>query len=66
MDAVTRGLTVRFFNPRLSPESEDPLDLPPGVGSPAPDFTLNDIYGASHSLSDYSGRVIVLAFMTPT
>ena len=38
----------------------------PGVGAPAPNFTLNDIYGVSHTLSDYWGTVIVLAFMTPT
>lgn len=38
----------------------------PGVGSPAPDFTLQDIYGVTHSLSDYAGRIVVLAFVSPT
>jgi peroxiredoxin len=30
------------------------------VGKPAPDFTLTDSNGKSHSLSDYKGKVIVL------
>jgi hypothetical protein len=31
-------------------------------GEPAPDFTLNDLDGLSHSLSDYQGKVVLLAF----
>jgi len=38
----------------------------PGVGSPAPDFTLNDIYGTPHTLSDYLGTIVVLAFLSHT
>jgi len=34
-----------------------------GPGDPAPDFTLQDVNGSSHSLSDYSGKVILLAFV---
>ena len=30
-------------------------------GDDAPDFTLNDIDGVPHSLSDYAGKVIVLS-----
>jgi peroxiredoxin len=30
------------------------------VGSPAPDFTLPDIHGTTHSLSDFAGKVVVL------
>ncbi len=36
----------------------------PGVGDPAIDFTLNDVYGNAHSLSDYQGKVIILNFWT--
>ncbi len=32
------------------------------VGEPAPDFTLNDLDGLPHSLSEYQGKVVLLAF----
>ncbi len=32
----------------------------PGTGSPAPDFTLNDVNGKAHSLSDFQGKVVML------
>ena len=35
------------------------------VGQPAPDFTLVDEAGASHTLSDYRGRVVVLEWTNP-
>jgi len=31
-------------------------------GSPAPDFTLTDIDGNSHTLSDYAGKVVMIDF----
>ena len=34
----------------------------PGVGTPAPEFTLTDVNGDYHSLSDYEGKVILLNF----
>lgn len=33
------------------------------VGSPAPDFTLTDIQGQSHKLSDYRGKIVVLEWV---
>ena len=41
--------------------------IPPGsttlqVGKPAPDFTLKDIDGTVHHLSDYRGKVVMLNF----
>lgn len=33
------------------------------VGSPAPAFTLPDIHGVSHSLSDFAGKVVVLEWV---
>ncbi len=36
----------------------------PGSGDPAIDFTLNDVNGTAHSLSDYQGKVIILNFWT--
>jgi len=35
------------------------------VGKPAPDFTLTDITGKLHHLSDYKGKVVVLEWVNP-
>jgi len=35
------------------------------VGSPAPNFTLPDINGQTHSLSDYKGKIVVLEWHNP-
>jgi hypothetical protein len=35
------------------------------VGKPAPNFTLKDIAGQTHSLSDYKGKVVVLEWVNP-
>lgn len=35
------------------------------VGQPAPDFTLTDIDGRTHSLSEYKGKTIVLEWNNP-
>lgn len=35
------------------------------VGQPAPDFTLTDINGITHKLSDYKGKVVVLEWVNP-
>ena len=32
-------------------------------GNPAPNFTLSDVRGNSYTLSDYRGRVVLLAFV---
>jgi hypothetical protein len=35
------------------------------VGQPAPDFTLTDITGKVHHLSDYKGKIVVLEWVNP-
>ncbi len=35
------------------------------IGKPAPDFTLNDLSGKPHSLSDYKGKYVVLEWNNP-
>jgi peroxiredoxin len=39
------------------------LHASPPIGEPAPDFTLTDTSGQSHSLSDFSGKVVVLEWI---
>ena len=38
----------------------------PGIGTPAPNFTLQDTAGVNHSLYDYQGQVVQLFFWTST
>src|SRR5438132_8863084 len=38
---------------------------PPPVGSSAPDFSLTDAKGATHSLSQYKGKYVVLEWFNP-
>src|SRR6266571_1247646 len=40
------------------------LDSPP-VGSAAPDFSLTDAKGKTHSLSQYKGKYVVLEWFNP-
>jgi len=37
----------------------------PAVGQPAPDFTLTDVNGQKHSLSEYKGKTVVLEWVNP-
>ncbi len=46
------------------------LSIPPStlaaeVGKPAPDFTLPDLDGKTHRLSDLKGRIVVLEWFNP-
>ncbi len=44
-------------------EGKEPANSPEGTDLiPAPDFTLTDQYGNTHSLADYRGKVIFLNF----
>ena len=35
------------------------------IGAPAPDFTLSDSTGSTHSLADYKGKTVVLEWNNP-
>ena len=35
------------------------------VGQPAPEFTLTDIKGTTHTLSDFKGKTVVLEWVNP-
>src|ERR1700759_1923135 len=42
-----------------------PCAFAAAIGQPAPDFTLTDSNGASHSLADYKGKIVVLEWNNP-
>ena len=46
-------------------ESRETWDvaLPEWSGRAAPDFTVTDVHGAEHRLSDYRGRNVLLVFI---
>ena len=39
-----------------------PMQARLNVGDPAPDFSLPDVNGEYHSLSDYEGQVVLINF----
>ena len=41
-----------------------PAPTSPTVGQPAPDFTLADLSGKTHSLKDYRGKGVVVGFIS--
>jgi hypothetical protein len=54
--------------PQQPPQAQSPPQPPPqysatlNVGDPAPAFTLPGSDGKTHSLSDYKGKTVVLAW----
>ncbi len=68
--AVSRFLFMKFFKTLLTlTVAAATLGLAPifakapAIDRPAPDFTLTDIEGKTHTLSDYKGKVVVLEWM---
>jgi len=41
------------------------LRAAPEIGQPAPDFTLTDVDGKTHKLSDFKGKTVVLEWHNP-
>lgn len=41
------------------------LSAAPHVGKPAPDFSLTDLQGKSHTLSSFRGKTVVLEWVNP-
>ncbi len=61
---VLAAMVLLFFSYCLKTSSfaQIRMDQKPGKGDPAPDFTLPDIHGKQHRLSDYQGKVVLLNF----
>ncbi|MBI2516425.1 MAG: redoxin domain-containing protein [Opitutae bacterium] len=53
--ATTAVMAVLFARAEAAPE----------IGQAAPDFTLADIHGQKHSLSDFKGKTVVLEWVNP-
>ena len=51
-----------FSQKAKSPGAPDSEPASPVEGKPAPDFSLKDLNGETHSLSDYKGKFIALDF----
>jgi peroxiredoxin len=61
-----RTLTALVLAGALALSAADMLSAQmqdPDIGAPAPAFTLPDTYGKEHSLSDYSGKWVVLEWL---
>lgn len=54
---LAAALAVAALIPRAHAAAE--------IGKPAPDFTLTDIDGKTHKLSDYKGKTVVLEWVNP-
>lgn len=54
------GWSLLGFAASIRAEDEKKEATGAEVGKPAPDFTLKDIEGKEHKLSDYKGKVVVL------
>jgi AhpC/TSA family len=62
---------MRLFRPLLLLASLAAVAIPAArsavtVGEPAPDFTLVDLNGQSHRLSEYRGKTVILEWTNPT
>jgi len=55
-------LLLFFYCLKTSSFAQTRMDEKPASGDPAPDFTLPDINGNKHRLSDYRGKVVLLNF----
>ena len=59
VDVLLTALLAMCLAAPVSVASAAETDL----GAAVADFTLSDIYGASHSLRDHQGKIVVIAFL---
>ncbi len=61
--AALMSTAVAFAAP--APGAEASAEAKAKVGEAAPNFTLDDANGKSHSLSDYKGKIVILQWINP-
>ena len=61
--AALMSAAVAFAAP--APGAEASAEAKAKVGEAAPNFTLDDANGKSHSLSDYKGKIVILQWINP-
>ncbi|MDA7916704.1 redoxin domain-containing protein [Opitutaceae bacterium] len=54
---VAAGMLAVFAVPTFAAKAK--------IGEKAPDFTLTDVYGETHALSDFAGKTVVLEWVNP-
>lgn len=62
------GKTEAAAAPKADPPAVAPpiaADAQAAVGSAAPDFTLTDVAGKTHTLAEYRGKTVVLEWFNP-
>ncbi len=57
-----RTLVTLLFSLFISVAQASGVGVSPYEGSPLPDFTLTDMQGQAHTLSDYQGKVVMVNF----
>jgi glutathione peroxidase-family protein len=63
--AFRTGMSLVALVPALLLFSFQPSHAEVEIGKKAPDFTLKDVDGKSHSLSDFKGKTVVLEWTNP-
>ena len=63
--SLAGGLIVMIAMAVFTASAGMPVPSAPEIGKPAPGFTLTDITGASHQLSDFKGKTVVLEWTNP-
>lgn len=59
------GLIIMIAMAVVQASAGMPVPSAPEIGKPAPGFTLTDITGSSHQLSDFKGKTVVLEWTNP-
>ena len=63
--SLAGGLIMMIAMAVFTGSAGTPVPSTAEIGKPAPAFTLTDIAGKSHQLSDFKGKLVVLEWTNP-